>query len=211
MEEVRQGEFYLDLKKKGVELADNEILAVYIYTVNDEFADLMQKNFKIPCKWKQTFYYFVRGILKIYDAKVYKKPIDSLPKRLYHPIFGQSRLHSQFEILSTVNCTENEDGAKDLAPPDGTMYVFENTSTMLSKGKLIAAPISWISNHPEEKEWVILPLRIFKIDQSKSFSVEKNCKEVTITKYQTFSATLYGVDLFGKLGDLEFVKKLSSS
>ena len=198
----------MDLKKKGIELDDNEILAVYIYTVNDEFADLMQKNFKIPCKWKQTFYYFVRGILKIYDAIIYKKPTEHLPKRLYHPIFGQSRLDSQFEILSTVNCTENEDGAKDLAPPDGTMYVFENTATMLSKGKLMGAPISWISNHPEEKEWVVLPLRIFKIDQSKSFSVEKNCKEVTITKYETFSATLYGVDIFGKLGDLEFVKQL---
>ena len=76
-------------------------------------------------------------------------------------IFGQSKLVSPFDILSTVNCTENETG-KDLAPADGTMYVLR-MSTMLAKGKLIGAPISWISNDPEEKEWVILPLRIIKL------------------------------------------------
>ena len=212
MEEVHKTKFYQNLLSKGVELADNEILAVYIYTVNNEFADLMQKNLKIPCKWKQTFYYFVRGILKIYDTVVYGKKLNKLPKRLYHPIFGQSYVQAPFQILSTINCTENEDGAKDLAPPDGTMYVFENVSSMLSKGQLIGAPIDWISHNPDEKEWVILPLRVLRIDSNKYFSSpqDKNCKEITITKYETFSAALYGVDIFGKLGTLKFVKDIIS-
>ena len=207
MDEVHKSKFYKQLKKKGIDLADNEILAVYIYTVNDEFADIMQKGMKIPCKWKQTFYYFVRGILKIYDAEVFNK--DRLPKRLYHGAFGQSKISVPFHILSPWNCTAKEDIAKNLAaPPDGTMFVLENCSVPLSEGKLIAAPISWISPNPEEEEWVILPFTVLKIGKSKTFSVEKECREITIKKYQTFNANLYGVDIFGKLADLQFVKSL---
>ncbi len=99
----------------------------------------MQKNIKLPCKWKQTFYYFV-----------YKQPFDKLPKHLYHPMFGQRKIETPF-LLSTINCTSDKKVALELASADSTMCVFANINILLSKGKLIAASIYWISADPSEQ------------------------------------------------------------
>ncbi|MCP4053194.1 MAG: hypothetical protein GY739_09010 [Mesoflavibacter sp.] len=68
-------------------------------------------------------------------------------------------------MLSTINCTSDKQQALELASADSirTMYVFQNINISLSKGKLIAAPINWISPDPSEQEWVILPLKVLKM------------------------------------------------
>eukprot|EP01083_Nonionella_stella_P077170 210558_1 len=205
VEEVQNSAFYKKLKAKGIELAENEILAVYIYTVNHEFAYAMQNHIKIPCKWKQTFYYFVRGILKVYDAMVYNAQEDTLPKKLYHPSFGQPNITAPFQMLFPINCSGSKKQVDAIAPPKGTMYRFEHASKALSKGKLIGAPIHWISPHPAEEEWVVLPLRVLDIKHTKD-TMGDNCVILEITEYQSFPINLYGVDVYNKLQHLTSVK-----
>eukprot|EP00484_Ammonia_sp_Unknown_P030325 CAMPEP_0197034268 /NCGR_PEP_ID=MMETSP1384-20130603/12434_1 /TAXON_ID=29189 /ORGANISM="Ammonia sp." /LENGTH=425 /DNA_ID=CAMNT_0042464175 /DNA_START=24 /DNA_END=1301 /DNA_ORIENTATION=+ len=208
VDKVHQTEFYKEFSKSGIQLADNEILAIYIFTATQEFSRWMQHHMKIPCKWKQTFYYFVRGILKIYDVCVFRAEQNKLPKKLYHAMFGQPRISAPYKICHPINCTEKEQMAKEYGPADGSMFVFENADVMMSKGQLIAAPIHWISPHPEEQEWIILPVDILAIGEEKTFSSENDIKEVAVTKYRTFSAALYGVNIFEKLGDLKFVQDM---
>ncbi len=89
--------------------------------------------------------------------------------------------------------------------------MFKNVASALSKGLLIAAPIHWMAPDPTEREWVILPLKVLEVNRgNQQFSASKNCKQITIKRYQTFDVTLYGVDIFRKLGDLQFVKDLLS-
>eukprot|EP01084_Bolivina_argentea_P302324 521819_1 len=211
VDEVRSSPMYQDMSSKGIDLDDNEILAIYIYTSNDEFADLMQKHLKIPCKWKQTFYYFVRGVLKIYDCKVYGAPTESLPSDLFHPVFlsfdVDQGVQCPLPLLTTINCTSSKEAAKDFAPPDGSMFVIKNCAEALSKGELIAAPINWISPHPAEDEWVVLPCTF--IECSKPHDYVHNAQLIEVTKCKSISPQFLGVDIYTKLSNLQFIRDIN--
>eukprot|EP00484_Ammonia_sp_Unknown_P022791 CAMPEP_0197030102 /NCGR_PEP_ID=MMETSP1384-20130603/9407_1 /TAXON_ID=29189 /ORGANISM="Ammonia sp." /LENGTH=785 /DNA_ID=CAMNT_0042459385 /DNA_START=13 /DNA_END=2370 /DNA_ORIENTATION=+ len=211
VDQVRQSPTYQAMAAKGVHLDDNEILAIYIYCSNDEFADVMQKHLKVSCRWKQTFYYFVRGVLKIYDCKIYGEDVSKLPQNLYHPVFlsfdEEKGVTTPMRLLQSVNCTASTDIARDFAPPDGSMFVIKDCAAALSQGDLIAAPIDWLSPHPNENEWVILPCTFFKCERPVKYV--HNSQLINVVEYKTINPVFFGVDIFTKLGFLTFINHLS--
>eukprot|EP00486_Rosalina_sp_Unknown_P006239 CAMPEP_0201574592 /NCGR_PEP_ID=MMETSP0190_2-20130828/19175_1 /ASSEMBLY_ACC=CAM_ASM_000263 /TAXON_ID=37353 /ORGANISM="Rosalina sp." /LENGTH=332 /DNA_ID=CAMNT_0048003035 /DNA_START=723 /DNA_END=1719 /DNA_ORIENTATION=- len=143
------------------------------------------------------------------NCKVYKQSEEDLPSNLYHPVFLSFDEEKNDELnglrlLTTINCTSSKSAAQDFAPPDGSMFVLKDCAKALSNGELIAAPIDWISPHPNENEWVILPCTFIKCDKPTKYV--HNSQLINVVEYKTINPAFFGVDVFTKLSTLQFIK-----
>eukprot|EP00483_Globobulimina_turgida_P008371 UN08388 len=89
------------------------------------------------------------------------------------------------------------------------MFVIRNCGKALSRGELIGAPIDWISPHPNENEWVLMPCTF--IECVKPIKYVHNSLLIDVERYETIKPTFFGVDIFTKLCNLQFVKDMNAA
>ena len=159
------------MQKHNLALTESEFISIILWSSSE----LLTKNYHIDCtnnneyKWKLFITALSNGIKKLCRAVMINDALEecvfpSLPGELYR---GTTRFNvnsNAWCIETIISFTTSESVAQTFAALGVTeeqdksyILLMQNVAKHLSTGALVAAPIMWLSEHPYEKEWIVLP------------------------------------------------------
>ena len=169
IQRIRSTNEFKQMKDKGYELTNDEIMAVYLYTAMDELSSKFREShrFRETCKFKKLYENFARAVLKMY-----KTFYDSnVPKTIYHgtsilmPLNEDKNGNYKWTFRTITSFTSNFRialgfGTNNNDGPTVTLLKINDFDKKLKNGEIIGADIAWVSALKDEDEWAILPIQL---------------------------------------------------
>ena len=173
---IKNGDHWQEMKRKNLDLSTMEILSIILYCNYDIFANKLRESHRKQhlnsCEWRTLFHHLHCAIVKIHKAKHYKNNTfyrDYVRNRrrngrhrLYHGLFNvklQDENQENIPLQTISSFSEEFEIAKQFSCNKGLIFAVNNAFESIYKGDVIAADVSWISDH-QEWEWIVLPVML---------------------------------------------------
>eukprot|EP01084_Bolivina_argentea_P036265 67130_1 len=163
-------------------------MAIVYYCDSESACSKMKKAHRCIIKdidWQQTYYHCTHAIEKIYSVlhrknEQFKKEND-MSQRLYHGSL-EKQLNGydkeQFFFKTITSFSTQHYIAKKFTNGIGMIFIINNALEGLYNGNLRGANVQWLSNFPEEYEYVILPTTYNKINETKEHGLSLNSTQI---------------------------------
>ena len=182
---VKRTENHSMMKLHGMELSNNEIVALYVFATKKDIERYFIRNGS-SCRTKQLFRALQSGITKIHRIFILENRMNQklLPHALYHEFRGNpQRITKQKKswrfTTHRVLYRESETAIKSVDwKQSECLLSMEGVDRDLYRGDFVAAPIDWIvsTNHnnlhfvQQNQRWICAPTEF----QSARFERRKN-------------------------------------
>eukprot|EP01084_Bolivina_argentea_P278801 476461_1 len=175
---------YQEMKQRNMALTDMEIYAVLIYCDENGYCSGMresqreQNKYNISCEWKTFFYhlccavYKIREIFHVKNIQFKNEFLRRQPQnnKLYRGIRGFKTIEQHHGLFTISSFTHHIHIAQEFVGFDNGMIIaLSDAFKQIYKGQLMAADVSWISEYPNEGEFLVAPISLNKhrkIDQN---------------------------------------------
>eukprot|EP01084_Bolivina_argentea_P053833 98771_1 len=182
IEFIKSTDKYNEMRKRGMELNNQELLSIMLYCDQDAYCYGMRKSHRDKrsnsCKWRKLTYYLCSAIDKLRQIfhlknrkfrRRYVKGRQAWNDKLYHGIHGIGKVDSHYSLHTVSSFSTDCSVSVSFAFNGGMIIAIPNAFKSIYEGDLMAADVSWISNFGHEGEFIVAPCtfnQIIKIDHN---------------------------------------------